>query len=61
MTEHEKMGGTYRQAGNYYLPNLEIAEQNETFIGVWGQRHRRYLKEYRRVRCRNAKQLPCGG
>ena len=45
MTEHEKMGGTYRQAGNYYLPNLEIAEQNETFIGVWGQRHRRYLKE----------------
>jgi hypothetical protein len=53
MTEHEKMGGTYRQAGNYYLPNLEIAEQNETFIGVWGQRHRRYLKEYRRVRYYN--------
>lgn len=50
MTEYEKMGGTYRQAGNYCLPNLEIAEQKETFIGVWGQRHRRYLKDYHRVR-----------
>ena len=53
MTEYEKMGGTYRQAGDYCLPNLEIAEQNETFIGVWGQRHRRYLKEYHRVRYYN--------
>ena len=53
MTEYEKMGGTYRQAGNYCLPNLEIAEQNETFIGVWGQRHRRYLKEHHRVRYYN--------
>ena len=53
MTEYEKMGGTYRQAGNYCLPNLEIAEQNEIFIGVWGQRHRRYLKEYHRVRYYN--------
>ncbi len=49
MTEYEKMGGTYRQVGNYYLPNLEIAEQNEAFIGVWGQRRRRYLKEHHRV------------
>lgn len=53
MTEYEKMGGTYRQVGNYCLPNLEIAEQNETFIGVWGQRHRRYLKEYHRARYYN--------
>ena len=31
MTKYEKMGGTYRQAGNYCLPNLEIAEQNKQF------------------------------
>lgn len=53
MTEYKKMGGTYRQAGNYYLPNLKIAEQNEAFIGVWGQRHWRYLKEHHRVRYYN--------
>lgn len=53
MTEYEKMGGTYRQVGNYYLPNLEIAEQNKAFIGVWGQRRRRYLKGHHRVRYYN--------
>lgn len=53
MTEYEKMGGTYRQAGNYCLPNLEISEQSEAFLGVWGQRHRRYLKEHRHVRYYN--------
>ena len=50
MTEFEKLGGTYRQAGDYYLPNLEIDNQIEVQIGVWGQRHRRYLKEHHRVR-----------
>ena len=53
MTEFEKMGGTYRQEGDYFLPNLEIREQNEVLIGVWGQRHRRYLKEHHRVRYYN--------
>ena len=36
MTEFEKLGGTYRQAGDYYLPNLEIDNQIEVQIGVWG-------------------------
>ncbi len=53
MTEFEKLGGTYRQAGDYYLPNLEIDNQIEVQIGVWGQRHRRYLKEHHRVRYYN--------
>lgn len=53
MTEFEKMGGTYRQEGDYFLPNLEIREQNEVLIGVWGQRHRRYLKEHHCVRYYN--------
>lgn len=53
MTEFEKLGDTYRQAGDYYLPNLEIDNQIEVQIGVWGQRHRRFLKENHRVRCYN--------
>lgn len=53
MTEYEKMGGTYRQEGDYFLPNLKIGEQDEVPIGVWGQRHRRYLKEHHRVRYYN--------
>lgn len=53
MTEFEKLGGTYRQAGEYYLPNLEIDNQIEVQIGVWGQRHRRFLKENHRVRYYN--------
>ena len=53
MTEFEKMGGTYRQEGDYFLPNLKIREQDEVLIGVWGQRHRRYLKEHHRVRYYN--------
>lgn len=53
MTEFEKLGSTYRQAGDYYLPNLEIDNQIEVLIGVWGQRHRGYLKEHHRVRYYN--------
>ena len=37
MTEYEKIGGTYRQEGDYFLPNLKIGEQDEVLIGVWGQ------------------------
>ena len=45
----EQMGGTYTLVGDYYLPNLLPAEQEETHIGVWGQRRLRYLKQHRRV------------
>ena len=53
MTEFEKLGGTYRQVGDYFLPNLEIGEQDEVLIGVWGRRHQRYLKAHHRVRYYN--------
>ena len=53
MTEFEKLGGTYRQAGDYFLPNLEIDNQSDVQIGIWGQRHRRHLKEHHRVRYYN--------
>ena len=53
MTEFEKLGGTCRQTGDYFLPNLKISDQEAAQIGVWGQRHRRYLKEHHRVRYYN--------
>ena len=53
MTEFEKLGGTYRQAGDYFLPNLKIIDKGKMQIGVWGQRHRQYLKEHHRVRYYN--------
>ena len=43
------MGGTYTQVGDYYLPDLKLPEEDQQPIGVWGQRHRRYLKEHRRA------------
>lgn len=40
-----QMGGTYRQEGDYLLPNLTVPES--TPIGIWGQRRKRYLREHR--------------
>ncbi|MBQ8623083.1 MAG: TnpV protein [Oscillospiraceae bacterium] len=48
-TIFEQMGGTYTRVGDYYLPNLLPAEQEEQSIGVWGQRHLRYIKQHRKV------------
>ena len=45
----EQMGGTYSQVGDYLLPNITIPEESSEPIGVWGQRHARYLKEHRKV------------
>ena len=44
----EQMGGTYTRVGDYYLPNLLPAEK-EIEIGIWGQRHARYLKKHHKV------------
>lgn len=45
----EQMGGTYTQVGDYLLPNLVLPEEEQKSIGIWGQRHRRYLKQNHRV------------
>ena len=45
----EEMGGRYEKQGDYLIPCLTLPTEKETVIGVWGQRHLRYLKEYRRV------------
>ena len=47
----EQMGGTYILQGDYYLPDLVLpAEKENRSVGIWGQRHRRYLKNHHRVR-----------
>ena len=48
-TIFEEMGGTYTQVGDYLLPDLKLPEEEQQLIGVWGQRHWRYLKEHRRT------------
>ena len=40
----EKLGGTYRQEGDYLLPNVEVPESPA--IGIWGQRRHKYLLEH---------------
>lgn len=48
-TVFEEMNGSYTVQGDYLLPNLQLDENESATIGVWGQRHRRYLKEHHRV------------
>jgi hypothetical protein len=44
------MGGTYVRQGDYDLPCLSLPTEKENKpIGVWGQRHLRYLKQHRKV------------
>ena len=48
-TIFEEMGGTYIRHGDYLIPALTLPEEEEQrVIGVWGQKHLRYLKEYRK-------------
>lgn len=45
----EQLGGTYTRVGNYLLPNLTLSEEEQKPIGIWGQRHARYLKQNHKV------------
>lgn len=49
-TIFEAMGGTYRQVGDYLLPEITIPAEEETeSIGLWGQRHAGHLQEHHKV------------
>ena len=49
-TIFEQTGGTYTQIEDYLLPDLELPEEEkEANIGVWGMRHKRYLKQNHKV------------
>lgn len=48
-TIFEQMGGNYTLQGDYYLPNLALPAEENKPIGIWGQRHKRYLQEHKRA------------
>ena len=43
------MGGTYRQEGDYLIPNLSLPDESEYQIGKYGRMRRSYLKEHRPI------------
>lgn len=45
----EQMGGTYREENGYLIPNLSLPDEEQVEIGVWGQRHLRYIKQHHKV------------
>ena len=49
----EQMGGTYHEENGYLIPNLILPDEEQVEIGVWGQRHLRFIKQYHKVRYTN--------
>jgi hypothetical protein len=43
----EELGGTYKQVGDYLLPDIEVPENPE--VGFWGMQRRKYLLEHQSV------------
>ena len=41
----------YELQGDYYFPCLTLPPEEEKTIGIWGQRHLRYIKEHKRLFC----------
>ena len=46
---NEQNGLWYDLQGDYYLPRLKLPKEETAHIGIFGQRHRRYLKTHRKV------------
>lgn len=46
---NEQTGIGYTLQGDYYLPDLKLPEHEDKPIGLWGQRHARYLKQNHKV------------
>ena len=45
----EKTGISYTLHGDYYLPDLEVPDEKEYDIGIYGERHGRWLKEHKKA------------
>lgn len=48
-TIFEQMGGTYHEENGYLIPDFILPPEEEKPIGIWGQQHKRYLKEHRKA------------
>ena len=46
-TIFEELGGSYLEVGGYCLPNLIMPDAPS--VGIWGQRHLRWLKRNRHI------------
>ena len=44
---------TYTQQGEYLLPDLQLPEQKNVEIGIFGQRHKNYLLNHHKIRYYN--------
>ena len=49
----ESNGLWYERQGDYYIPYLTLPTEEELPIGLWGQRHLRYIKEHCKARYTN--------
>ncbi len=45
----EEMGGIYHEEKGYLFPDLTLPPEEEKPIGIWGQRHLRYIKKHKRL------------
>ena len=45
----EQLGGIYHEENGYLIPDLRLPYEEEQPIGIWGQRHMDYLKQYQKV------------
>ena len=46
----ELNGGTYRQVGDYLIPNLTLPpEETNIRLGKWGMLHKDYLQKHKKV------------
>lgn len=41
----ERMGGTYRREGDYFIPDIELPDAGTAPLGKYGRMRRRYLQE----------------
>ena len=46
---YEQLGGTYIKQSDYFIPNLKFSASVESDIGIYGERHLKYLQEYRKL------------
>ena len=45
----EQMGGSYEMQGDYLIPCLTLPPEEEQSIGIYGQRHLRYIRQHKRL------------
>jgi hypothetical protein len=45
----ERIGISYALQEDYYLPDFALPTEEQTEVGIWEERHLRYIKQYRKV------------